>query len=240
MTFQEFIRGSRSRDDLRVRRYGWPGIGRWHHPPRAPASNRRMASLLAVLALAALAVLIGLFVVFRLGILRHTPFFIAFVPIPFIGPIASLMTRYRTGYSPPIATPDDLALKDDSRESVLLVEAAVQVDGARVALDRGVLGFSENALYFSGHSFSFLLGSQDVAPVSPYWSTFSGWVSILSIRHPSARVVLTLTPLIDKESDWNESVGFLRGALESFERFEPTSLCRQYPPLLPWSPTFES
>ena len=131
-------------------------------------------------------------------------------------------------------TPDDLLLRDDSNSLDLLVQVWVKVNGRLVATDRGILGFASETLYFSGHSFSFLVGSQDLARRSNLWLSLNApHLRQIGLKH-SSHVSVRFSVLRSEDWDWNEKMRFLTGALKALERYKPTGTARQYPPLKPW------
>jgi hypothetical protein len=236
MTLQEFLLRSPSRGDLQRRRYGWPSPGHWHHPPKLTASGRWNSWSPLTLGIP-FVFLISCFLFIALT--ERRGFLIVVLPICLFGLMPVLIataTRRQMG-SGLRANRGDLALRDDSKESVLLVEVVVHVSGHQASVDRGVVGFTENALFFSGHSFSFLLGAQDVLTLPGMW--VHGPHSALGVRHPTEVIVITFSALETKEGLWRESATFLRTALQSFELYEPTTLFREYPPLEPWAPPGE-
>jgi hypothetical protein len=133
------------------------------------------------------------------------------------------------------ATKEDELLRDDEGGSVLLVQVEVSVGHRRVARDRGVLGCSNGALYFSGHSFSFLIGSQDLERRWRIWPAMTvPEARLLGIRHPSKHVTIQIRALYGRSRPCKYAHHMLVSGLRSFRRQPPTTVERQYPPLEPY------
>jgi hypothetical protein len=134
------------------------------------------------------------------------------------------------------ATKEDVMLRDDEGGDVVLVEVEVFVGYGAVGVDRGVLGFADEAVFFSGHSFSFQIGSQDLERRWGIWQavTVPG-AQTVGLRHPTQRVTLEIRPLSGRYRSSEYARFLLASGLNLLRGQPPTSVQRQYPPLEPWA-----
>lgn len=215
--------------------HDYPIEGHWHHPPIRTGSARLTAWGIAGSA-ASLLCWLAVGVSCLLVLIPDDGPLSAIVGLVLFGGALHYLNVIRIGQSLRATDRDEL-LRDDQGRSVLLVELEVRAGRGAVARDRGVLGFSDGAMYFSGHSFSFLLGSQDVQKRWGFWqAATTPEARLLGVRHPSARITLKVSALGNSYRNWLEVHHMLRANLKWFHRSAPATVERQYPPLEPWDP----
>lgn len=163
-----------------------PRPGHWSGP--APSGAKRRLPFFSLLLIGVLAEGVASLLHF------HTSFPIALVPIM----VAVLYMVHKES----TATKRDLALiEDEDDKEICLVRVTIRTSGHSVGVDRGVVWFSDQRLFFSGHRTSFVLGGQDLIPRLE-WSNLKlpGGLkelsdSMVALRHPDGPLFVSFLPL---------------------------------------------
>lgn len=217
-----------------------PSPGFWHHPPHHLFDSTSKTAVVAVKCLGFLVAasfagaLVAPFVFGPAWAYMGRLMFVLLIAIPLGALYLGMFLRAMA--AEPSLTKKDLALIDDSRRD-LLVQVAVLVRGKVRAFDRGILGLSDGALFFSGHCFSFLIGSQDVAERRAIDVRLgSPFVTALDLKHEDGRLRLQFRvvkggPWSDRDHIWQ-----LSDLLHAIRNSPPTKAERRYPPLHPPGP----
>ncbi len=168
-------------------------------------------------------------------------FFFRITPVLFSAlmlPLQALFAIGGTGGH--VATKQDRRLVEDVDDAnVCLVGVTVRRDGKRVGEDRGVVWFSEGALFYNGHRTSFVLGGQDVVPHDEFTRIRRGRSKeelpdrMVALRHPDGEVVLEIVPLTSSGSGTGSpsEMRFLKRFYEFRRRPVHADVARQWPPL---------
>jgi hypothetical protein len=163
---------------------------------------------------------------FALGVVM----FLTLIAVPVAALLVGVFAR-RIAHAPRLRKRDLALIDDPSRD--LLVEVVVSSGYSVLAKDRGALGFADGTLFFSGHSFSFLIGSQDVAErLSADVDLGSPFETALDLKHENGRVHVHF--FILEGGLWNDRMWQLSDAIHALRHSEPTQEERRYPPLGPW------
>jgi hypothetical protein len=218
-----------------------PLPGFWHQPPKVLPQQTRRRRMLMSLSVAAPVMVVALAAVatdfmaiasgHHLTALDRS---MSWVILALANALNVGMAFYNNwvGRKSTLATRKDIALVDDSKQD-LLVGVEVLVDGRAVGWDRGVLGFDQGALFFSGHSCSFLLGSQDINDGPPRRLP-AGFTLKVDLKHPSRQVALQFNALGGGERTPEYAMQQLKESILAVRQSGPTHLERRYPPLERW------
>jgi hypothetical protein len=137
------------------------------------------------------------------------------------------------------ARPQDEALVENpSDPAVWIVQVDIVQDGKVTGTDRGVIGFDQGTMFFTGHACSFVLGAQDIGVQSVRRGMMPSkmfrralWQTI-PLHHPNREVWICLLPLFSPSAPQERHRGNLANALAHFVNDSAnTHLKRQYPPL---------